>query len=315
MENSIITKYGKIKTEELDSPNIPNYPSEPLNIPIADLYDKEIDERSSQIFIKTNKEEIPLNKINNLFLQSKEINYFFCKSSPHKITIPKTLTPKLAYVIGYIYGDGGLKDIWKSYRKTRKFEHKIIIGDEFKLQIEKISNLLKEIFNIRLKIRTERKEKGINLYYINPTCKVLYRFLTKIFELPCGPKCDKIRTPNIIKKSNKEIKLWFIKGFMDADGDTRAMEKTRENSPSPRIKIRLCSKEMIEDLQEILNKKLNLNFTGPYSDNPRNYYIQTAKKGSTKAQKIELFNHPIKKWRLDKMILTPNRSKIRHRKV
>ncbi len=296
----IKTKYGKIILKKPIISKIPNYPKKPLNIKIKDLLDSKVDQKSSFIHMAINGQEISLEKAEENISLSK-INFFYSKSSPHKVKLPNVITPKLAYLIGYIYGDGGLKDIWRSYHKSGKFDHKVIIGDEFKIQIIQISKLIEEIFNVKTKIRTERKEKGQNMYYINPTCKVLYRYLTKIFELPSGSKSDKIRIPNIINKSNKQIKLWFLKGFIDADGDTRAMEMERTKSPSPRIKIRLCAKDMIKDLQKMLNEEFFLNFTGPYSDNPRNHYIQTAKEGSRKAQKLELFNHPVKKWRLNKM--------------
>lgn len=291
------TKYGKIDRSELNSSIIPDYPKVELSINPYELYEPKIDDISTQILLRINKKGYPIKDIKDY----KTGDYFYCQGSPHKITIPQFLTPKLAYLVGYIYGDGGFKDVNKSFKQTNKFEHKIIIADEFKEQIEKISYLLDEVFNLKTKIR-KPKDTSKKYFYINPTCKVVYRFLTKTFELPSGPKSDKIRLPKIIKESNHEMIVWFIRGIMDADGDTRAMEMERSRLPSPRVKIRLCTKDMIEDLQKVLNNELNLNFTGPYSDNNKNYYIQTGKNGTILCQKLEIFNHPIKKWRLNRLV-------------
>src|SRR5438876_1163265 len=78
-------------------------------------------------------------------------------------------SPKLSYFVGYMCGDAGLKDIRRSKELTGKEEFKIIVGDEFQIQVELLRDLFKQLFNKDTKIRTERKEKGINFYYFNPT--------------------------------------------------------------------------------------------------------------------------------------------------
>lgn len=95
--------------------------------------------------------------------------------------LPAKLTPKLAYFVGYFFGDGGVKDIQKTFKKRRVFEYKIMIADEFEFQMKIIQNLFFDLFGIKPPIRYERILKGERTYYINPTNKSVYLFLTTIF--------------------------------------------------------------------------------------------------------------------------------------
>jgi len=235
-------------------------------------------------------------------IKTTDIKWIRAGNSIHKIKLPNKLNPKLAYLTGYLYGDGGFKDIKRSYEKNKRFEHKIIVGDEFKIQIEIIKDLFKELFNLNTKIRNERIKKGEKMYYINPTCKIVYRFFVKIFEFPEGPKKE-IQIPKIIKNDSSQLKKWFLRGFIDADGDTRATEYyLNKKMPSPRIKIRLADKEFVKQLKENINNEFNLNLTGPYSDTGKDWYIQCGKQGMINANKKVLFIHPIKRWRLKKFL-------------
>lgn len=272
------------------------------------MYHKEIDKKSSDLYIKMkgSNEEVLLPSILNKSYPQNKIAYWKAKGSHHKIYLLTYLNPKLAYLIGYLYGDGGLKDIRRSYKKSGRFEHKIIVGDEYEVQILNIINLLfKELFNLNAPVRYEKIKKGIKLYYINPTSKVIYRFLTCVFDFPKGPKKGKLKVSKIINKSNKTIKLWFIKGLLDADGDTRAMEKPsnlNRKHKSPRIKLRMADKTFIFEIKKLLDEEFDLGFTEPYSDNEDNWYIQGALGSSKKANELNLFIHPIKKLRLSKLV-------------
>ena len=149
-ENSgyIQTRYGKINKQDIIIQEIPCFPSKKLRFRLSALHDEEIDKQNSYLYLKNgkNKEKCLNKNIKNYDLE--EIDYIYSKGSPHKITVPSKINPKLSYLIGYIYEDGGLKNIRRSYKTNGRFDHKIIIGDEFKLQIEPISKLMKEILNL-----------------------------------------------------------------------------------------------------------------------------------------------------------------------
>ena len=295
------TNYGIIPIKELLIEKIPDTPKTKLPEDITLLYDQFFDKLSAPIWVKLkNKKTIQLNE--NTKTKIKETKWLRAGASIHKIKLPTHLDPKLAYLIGYLYGDGGFKDIRNSYKKHGRFEHKIIVGDEFEIQIERIKWLFKKLFNLETKIRKERIEKGERMYYINPTCKIIYRFFVKLFEFKEGPKKN-IKIPLLIKKAPSEIKKWFLRGFVDADGDVRATEYyLNRDLPSPRIKVRLADEQFVKQLKKALNKHFSLNLTGPYSDTGYDWYIQCSKKGMINANKQTLFTHPIKRWRLENFL-------------
>jgi len=303
-KDKLKTAYGYIPIKELLIESMPNKPSVNLPTYIDYLYNSNYDKKSApiKIMLKNNKIGI-LGRNKNI--KTKNIKWIRAGNSLHKIRIPLSLDPKLAYLTGYLYGDGGFKDIKNSYKKHNRFEHKIIVGDEFKVQVERVKHLFEQLFDLQTTIRDERIEKGENMYYINPTSKIVYRFFVKIFGFPEGPKRN-IRFPKIIEKAPQEIRRWFIRGFIDADGDVRATEHYKNRLSSPRIKVRLAERYFINQLKESLNKDFKLNFTGPYSNSKRDWYIQCAKSSMINADKQTLFTHPIKRWRLEKFLKRSN---------
>lgn len=300
-ENFLITRYGKIPKEELIVEKIPHQPNLKLSNEVNYLYDDSIDKISAPIWIKLHNGIIERLKKESK-IKVTDIKWIRTGSSPHKIKLPLHLDPRLSYLVGYLYGDGGFKDIRKTHKKHKRFEHKIIVGDEFEIQIERIQILFKELFNLNTKMRDERIKKGENMYYINPTCKIVYRFFVKAFGFKEGPK-GKIVMPKIIKNSNSELKIWFLRGFMDAEGDFRATEYyLNRKLPSPRVKVRLADENFVKQLKKHLNREFNLNLTGPYSDGEKDWYVQCGKRGSLEAERQILFTHPIKRWRIEKYI-------------
>ncbi|MAG52669.1 MAG: hypothetical protein CMH62_01765 [Nanoarchaeota archaeon] len=298
------TSYGKIPNNELILAKIPDNPTIALPNYLDKLYD-DIDKETTYLDL-LDEDYSKLGKLKNKKVSNDlyfETAYLKVRGSAHRIKLIKSINPKIAYLLGYFYGDGGLKDVKRSKKNSGKYDHKLIVGDEFKIQIEKrIMPLFLEIFNLKSTLRLERIEKGERLYYINPTCKVIYRIFTKIFELNEGPKKD-IKIPKIIQDSGPSIRKWFVRGFFDADGDTRASELYVNRKPSsPRIKVRIKERKFIEQLKIILDKDFGLGFTGPYTDDGNQWYIQTGKKDLLKAYNEKLFIHPIKSWRLKKYL-------------
>ena len=298
----IETKYGDIPAEELIFEEPPEKPSIPLPSYLRKLYLKEIDDKTYPVLFENQGKYVLLDeKIANensgeLF---KEIELYKARGSK-PVKLPKEMNPKLAYFAGYFLGDGGLKDIQKTYLKNKRFEHKIEIADEFLPQIEKMQKIFWELFGTLPPIRYERIAKGEQTFYLNPTNKVVYRFLTQIFDLPSGSKADKLQIPKIIQGSDNEIKKWFVRGIFDAEGDTRAVEGGFKSQA--RVKIRMKPKQFIIDLKRLVEEYFGVSVNGPYADlNTGSFYIQIERHADIiKLSEAGLFLHPIKKWRLGK---------------
>lgn len=300
------TMYGEIPEDELKTEIIPDAPS--LNLPnyLHKLLVKNIDSKTSYIMCIRNNKTLVLNEnnISNKLL----LNRFFNENSVFRawsskfIKLPVKLTPKLAYFIGYFVADGGLKDVFRSYKTSGRFEYKMIVGDEFLIQCKLIADLFEELFKVKFPIRMERIEKGEKFYYVNPTNKVIYRFITQVFDMPSGPKTSCIRVPEVIDKSSEDLQKWFLRGVFDADGDTRAIESGK--LLAPRIKLRSRSKYFVIEIKSLLENTFKSKINGPYfNEKDKCYYIQIEnKKDIIHLHKEKIFIHPIKKWRLEKYI-------------
>ncbi|MFH1663255.1 MAG: hypothetical protein ABH986_00295 [archaeon] len=299
------TNYGLIPKSQLKEIKIPVAPKARLLNYLPDLFVEEVDEKSSYLSCLFDGKYFDINKD---FLR-KDLNKIYSKfvfvkaKGAAPVKLPKILNPELAYFIGYFIGDGGLKDIKKTYAKTKTFEHKIIVGDEFLLQAERIQKLFFGLFGAEFPIRDERIRKREKLYYLNPTNKVIYRFLTQVFDIPSGKKHVLLKIPKLILAAPLEIKKWFARGVFDADGETRAVEKGLNSQP--RIKLRMKSHKFIQSMKLLLKEVFGVSVNGPYFDsNKQSSYIQIERHGDIKKLNNEtLFIHPVKQWRLNKMVL------------
>lgn len=213
--------------------------------------------------------------------------------------LPSVLTPSLAYFAGFFFGDGGLKDIERSFMVTKRREYKMIIADEFELQIRTVQSLYQDLFGKLPPLRFERLSKGEHTVYINPTSKAVYLFLTRTFELPCGPKTSFLSIPTIIWNAPRELQQWFLRGLFDAEGDTRAIEKGFTSAP--RIKLRMKCIPFVKQVKQLFESSFGIKMNGPYLDkNGASAYVQVERFLDIMAlSQQSLFLHPIKRWRLE----------------
>lgn len=225
---------------------------------------------------------------------------YFLNFQVKTATVPRQMSPSLAYFIGYFFGDGGLKDINKSFKISGHRAYKIKIADEFLLQIKRIQSLYAAIFGAETPIRLERLEKGETTYYIEPSSKIVYLFLTNVFDLPAGKKGSDLKVPRVISSSHVEIKQWFLRGLFDADGDTRAVEGGFKSQA--RIKLRMKPIGFLSEVKTMLEEAFSVSVNGPYLDtNGNSGCIQIERQSDIALlHKEMIFTHPIKRWRLAK---------------
>ena len=115
-------------------------------------------------------------------------------SQKHKdLKMPEKLTPQLAQIFGYFWGDGNLEQNGLRFRDER-FE-----------VLENYSSLFKQTFNIEGKI-TKMKNKNCHTLNINSA------EIADLFETMFHTLLEEIG------KSKVEIVRKFIKGFFDAEG-------------------------------------------------------------------------------------------------
>lgn len=174
------------------------------------------------------------------------IRYYTLGGSPHRVTLPLFITPRLLYFVGYLYGDGCISDAHKRSYEKGGLLYEIKIADFSRTQIERIAELFRHLFNVRAEIRDERIHKGEQTYYIDPKCKVIHRFLNRVFEMPPGEKKNRLRVPSTVFQIPPKIRRWFIAGFFDADGSIFRVQ--RPNRQTNTAKLKQTSLQILRDI-------------------------------------------------------------------
>jgi len=154
------------------------------------------------------------------------------------VNLPKFLTPRLAYLLGYLQGDGFIG----SDKKTYAF------SDEHTKHLQYMNRLNEQLFgNLGyLRIKKSRISKNgspcleIRQYAVNS-------YLHHVFSIPRGIK-NNLAVPNKIYE-HKEIMRWYLRGLFDADG---TLPRDPKKVKQPFIDLDLKDKSFLEEIKKIL---------------------------------------------------------------
>jgi hypothetical protein len=154
------------------------------------------------------------NKTESVFrnLDSRSISM---KGDATQIKQPIHMTPDIAWLLGYLWGDGAMSP--SSYR-LRWIDGNIS-------HLEKASSILYETFGISSAIKVASQGRRANV--IDVGSKMLWHWLIKnnIWKYDTSGHPDHI--PEIVRRSSKESVIAFIAGLIDADGCVVARTKER----------------------------------------------------------------------------------------
>jgi len=114
--------------------------------------------------------------------------------------LPKYVTPKLSYIIGWICGDGHMTDYGNHYL--------IKMSEKSLGELYLLKSLFKDLFSIDPSIFQIYKG-GYALQFGN---KPIFRFLTQALRIKVG------EIPRIIDKFDKVNKSYFLAGIFDSEG-------------------------------------------------------------------------------------------------
>lgn len=184
---------------------------------------------------------VPVDKlriITDLEKSYENANYFYINGVKQKTKLPKNLTLKLSYLIGYIFGDGHIGKNDYGFSLSDASEKNIILAQK----------LLKKIFNLSVNYRF-REDR--NYYEISVSWKTGVLILNKVFEMPRGSKNGKLKIPQVIRNSSFINQVMFTLGFAAADFGGNSLTQT--------------SYHILLEIQQIL-LRLNLptKIYGPY---------------------------------------------------
>ncbi|MBC8526969.1 MAG: vitamin B12-dependent ribonucleotide reductase [Candidatus Cloacimonetes bacterium] len=143
-------------------------------------------------------------KLPEFKFEQKEYNKTSFKAKIHKL--PKELTEDLAYLFGAFIGDG-------SFHKGDPGRIRITIGSENKNIVNKLSSIIKNMFNIEPKIRLEANKNSYDISIQSVQIKKWFEFLgvQKISS-------RNVIIPEIIFNSDTKKMAGFLQGLFDTDG-------------------------------------------------------------------------------------------------
>ncbi len=209
---------------------------------------------------------IPITSFNFLYQLSKN------KRIPDKImfstksgsgirtwVLPNELNSKLAYLLGYLAGDGCLHT--NSYTISFVFNNLN--------ECKRILSTLRKLFHI------EADYDNYKTYFVvRLNSKVLHLFFNKLFDFPLGKKKGKLQVPSLIQNSSSKIKLQFIRGFFNADGCLCHTEKTYA------LMFKQSTERFLKQLK-IMLLEFGYNLNGPYFDKQNDSWLLATWKAST----------------------------------
>lgn len=159
------------------------------------------------------------------------------------IGIPTRLTEELSEEAGIFAGDGSLN----IYNRN----HRIVIAgnrvEDAQYYKETVLPLLLRVYNASPKL-VFWSEGTIGVYL---TSRAIGSFKNRVLGFPLGPK-KHIQVPTMIRKGNKKIRAAFIRGLFDTDGTLYFEGKYGKKPYYPRIQITNTSKELVEQVFEML---------------------------------------------------------------
>lgn len=171
--------------------------------------------------------------------------------------LPKYLTPKLSYLIGWICGDGHMVDYGHHYL--------IKISEKSTEQLKYVLRpLFKELFNTDVPIFRIYK-KG---YAIQIGNKPIFRFLTQVLKIKVG------KIPELVKNLDPINKKYFLIGILDSEG---SIDSSYIDS---RIVIHQASPKFLEKIINLF-ENIDIRFAGPYRHETKLgiwYHIQIRRK-------------------------------------
>jgi ribonucleotide reductase alpha subunit/intein/homing endonuclease len=131
------------------------------------------------------------------------------------VSIPTRLTFSLAYLLGYMFGDGNVE--------FDKFGEPLLVSlacaHAYPDVQDKLVGIISDVFGYKASVRSG--DGAVNRVTINS--KLICRWLQTNGILK--QKSDRIRVPRVIWESGSAIQCAFIAGFFDADGTNGGKKK------------------------------------------------------------------------------------------
>jgi hypothetical protein len=171
--------------------------------------------------------------------------------------LPKYLSPKLFYFLGWMCGDGHIEDRWNQYL--------IKISEK---SLDQINYVLKPLFEDLFNINAPIFQIYGRGYALQVGNKAVFRFLTQVLKIKVGA------IPELVKNLDPISKKYFLMGVFDSEGTLNSSYLDSE------IEIHQSNFNFLKELIDLF-RSLHIHFNGPYFHKNEKgvwYHIQIRKK-------------------------------------
>lgn len=162
------------------------------------------------------------------------------------LILPEKITPELAEETGLHIGDGSMNFYRRGKAPKGFYSLRGHIIDDREHYEERIKELYKNIYNLRIPIR-EMPVTGVFGFQIWSDPLVVFK--NKILDLPLGKKLN-VKIPSQFFEK-EEFLISVVRGIYDTDGNLYLEKKNRKLYP--RIGITNVSQELSLQIKKILN--------------------------------------------------------------
>jgi|TARA_Y100000310_G_C20641256_1_gene794049 hypothetical protein len=234
-----------------------------------------------------------LEKLSNAKFQ-KHIKYleYGTGSSKRRTKVIKELNEELAAMVGAFIADGHLKEricLWNNRNATH---YELVFREGYESNVIALANWINNVFKIGVK---PKKEK--NHYSIYISNKIVFRYFNKIFGFKSGRKTETVSIPNILKTTNRKIKISLIKGILMFDGSVSRKKGY--------IDLLSKSSKLIVEVSEIIRRlSINPSHTATKPDNYGRYRFTIGRQFEIKKSLIFFEEDTEKHIRLKKIMKT-----------
>ena len=151
------------------------------------------------------------------------------------------LTENLAYITGFLIGDGNLSKKDYLIRAVEK-------NEDF---IRNLAEIFEKVFKRKPKIYFDRFNNSFVLYIHS---KFIWSFFVNELKIPAGRKAKCVQVPLQIMNARKQVKIAFLRGIFDAEGSPNRQVDSHHPRGYPRIELKVCSEPLIESVSKLLHE-------------------------------------------------------------
>lgn len=147
---------------------------------------------------------------------------------------------KLAYLAGFIIGDGNLGD---GYIVRAVEESKVFMEDVF-------AKTFDDVFGKKPKIYFDSFN---NSYVAYVHCKAIWEYLAEDVGIQTRTKSRTATVPKLIANGSERIKMQFVSGIFDAEGSVILMNDSHHRAGYLRIQFKVYSRTIAGEIASMLS--------------------------------------------------------------